>query len=569
MLNEQALFKILKHNFNYVLEHIDYNSVLNTPIKKEEIKYFTVDKSLSDPAIGDSFIVKLPYSIGLKEDVLTYLTLDGKPLFSRYEHENTELGASLFPHSINIDGNKCLMLSFDGCIGSMGGPDCWIFVYDKVNFDYENWVESYDPDCTSIVLSYYCDPSYFNQVTLTGLSVKKLDNIFLEDDVVIQNSLNVPTATAEDVNASNISVNNEITTSSLNAYSITATKIATDDNDVITKKYLENNFSTNITSQELLEIADMEYLIYDVEFKDSEVPLDRYQLYWVYDSDEDPYPITAVIECTYEDGTVTATRCISNSSGNIYHTLSTDHGKLVRARLATTHPGAGFVIRNFLLQYATKVNHLWLGDETEMRDQNITFPNAIEAGYLHIDGSYNNMTYDSYIHKMFTNSILKKIDYLYLVPRSLSSTFSNDSALEEIGTLEIDYKNNNGTSLYNMFYECTSLRIAPKMNTGIITSMQNLYYGCVSLEKIEGLDVSSVDTVIDMFKDCNKLYYVKLFSTDAQRLNNVISQLPSHPDANEYDFIIDLSDNSNTVIEQYLNTFIPPSGWSIITGGDQ
>ena len=44
MLNEQALFKILKHNFNYVLEHIDYNSVLNTPIKKEEIKYFTVDK---------------------------------------------------------------------------------------------------------------------------------------------------------------------------------------------------------------------------------------------------------------------------------------------------------------------------------------------------------------------------------------------------------------------------------------------------------------------------------------------------------------------------------------------
>ena len=170
---------------------------------------------------------------------------------------------------------------------------------------------------------------------------------------------------------------------------------------------------------------------------------------------------------------------------------------------------------------------------------------------------------------MFTNSLFKKIDYLYLVPRILSSTFYGDSALEEIGTLEIDFKNNKGTSKYNMFFECTSLRTAPKMITGIITSMQNLYYGCVLLEKIEGLDVSSVNTVTDMFKKCNKLNYVKLFSTDAQRLNNVILQLPSHPDANQYDFIIDLSDNSNTVIEQYLNTFVPPSGWSIITGGDQ
>ena len=570
MFNEQALFKMLKHNFNYILEHIDYNSVLNAPIKKEEIKYFTVDKSSCDPAIGDSFIVKLPYSIGLKEDVLTYLTLDGKPLFSRYEHENTELGASLFPYSFDANGIECLALSFDGFIEYMDGPDCWMFVYDKVNFDCENWEASYDPNCTSIFLSHYCDPTYFNQVTLTGLNIKKLDNIFLQDDVVIQNSLNVPTATAEMVNASDISVENEINTSSLNANSITVTKLATDDNDVITKKYLENNFSASITSLELLDVADMEYLIFDVEFKDSEVPLNsKYQLYWVYDSNEDPYPITAAFECTYEDGTVTVTRCNSTNSGNISHTVSADHGRLVRARLATTHPGVQFVIRNYLLQYATKVNHLWLGDKTEMRDQNVTFPKATEAGYLHLIGNYNNMTYDSYVHKMFTGNVLKKIDYLYLAPRNLSSAFAGDSALEEIGTLEIDYKYQNSNEMYNMFYNCISLRIAPKMNTGIMTDMQNLYYGCKSLEKIEGLDVSSVNVVRDMFTGCDNLYYVKLFSTDVQRLNNVILQLPSHLGANQYDFIIDLSDNSNTIIEQYLNTFTPPNGWTIITGGDQ
>lgn len=69
------------------------------------------------------------------------------------------------------------------------------------------------------------------------------------------------------------------------------------------------------------------------------------------------------------------------------------------------------------------------------------------------------------------------------------------------------------TDLMSMFDNCTSLAIAPEMNTSEATNMTSLFTNCHSLTTVPSMDTSQVTTMFQMFANCYLLTSVPEMNT--------------------------------------------------------
>ena len=75
------------------------------------------------------------------------------------------------------------------------------------------------------------------------------------------------------------------------------------------------------------------------------------------------------------------------------------------------------------------------------------------------------------------------------------------------------FDTSNVTSMYDMFYKCTSLTSVPLFDTSKVTRMSSMFYNCTSLISVPLFDTSKVTNMYDMFYKCTSLTSVPLFDT--------------------------------------------------------
>lgn len=68
---------------------------------------------------------------------------------------------------------------------------------------------------------------------------------------------------------------------------------------------------------------------------------------------------------------------------------------------------------------------------------------------------------------------------------------------------EIDSRN--ATSMYKMFFGCSSLTTVPEMDTSQVTGMYSMFFGCSSLTAVPQMDTSQVTDMGYMFYGCSSL----------------------------------------------------------------
>jgi hypothetical protein len=579
MLNEQTFLDILKHNFEYVLDsidksmkNVDYNNLLNAPIKKEQIEYFTITKDDCEPLDWDAFVVQIPRSIGLSTDVIAHLDLNGKPLTTDWNGADV---SNMYPENYELDGGTCLFLVYHG---EIMGESFDLYIYDKARFDTLHWEEIYDPNYCSIVLSYYCNPDMIDTISLSGINIKKLANEFLEDHVQIQDSLTVNSETYNDVTIHDGKItagqtelgNGSLSTNYINAYEVTVNKTPREDNDVITKKYLEANMSSTLTSEELLMIADDELLIWDLEFDNG---LDVSSGYHLIDPSYGEI-VRATLECTFEDGTIKLLEFNDDSTFTLTKPkLDNSDKKIVRLRLATSTPDKKMEIYSSISTKATKINHYWHNPnylESAGQTSLVYQSQAPYIDFLHID------TNDAdYVYKMFWFSQARVIDKMEVSAPSYEGMFcvqaTETAYLQRINELNIDFSKQTSNSCRQMFMNCSKLEeINQPLDTRRINNMTEMFANCERLRRIKQLNVSNMVSSTNVFNSCIRLNYIGLVSNDYVTLGMFMFNLPERTDGGTY--IIDISNNPQDIIDQtiYYHGGTNVRGWTIkTTRGDE
>ena len=91
---------------------------------------------------------------------------------------------------------------------------------------------------------------------------------------------------------------------------------------------------------------------------------------------------------------------------------------------------------------------------------------------------------------------------------NMSSMFSSCSSLTMVPQMDTS----NVTSMTEMFSGCTSLTTVPQMDTSNVTNMNFMFYNCKNLTKVTQMDISNVTNMGSMFDNCSKLEYIKLLN---------------------------------------------------------
>lgn len=121
------------------------------------------------------------------------------------------------------------------------------------------------------------------------------------------------------------------------------------------------------------------------------------------------------------------------------------------------------------------------------------------------------------------------------------------------------------SSMRNMFCGCSNIKVIPKLNgftnSGTV-SFENTFSGCLNLERIEQINISQMPAngSYNTFYRCEKLNYINVVSTDAERIKVLASLLPTHTDGGIY--TLDLSDNTPEVLEAFGDYTV--MSWTVI-----
>jgi surface protein len=83
----------------------------------------------------------------------------------------------------------------------------------------------------------------------------------------------------------------------------------------------------------------------------------------------------------------------------------------------------------------------------------------------------------------------------------MGSMFYNCSSLKEIPLLDTS----SVSSMYRMFYNCKSLITIPLLYTSSVSNIYRLFEGCSSLTTIPFLNTSNVSDMSGMFDGCSSL----------------------------------------------------------------
>ena len=70
-----------------------------------------------------------------------------------------------------------------------------------------------------------------------------------------------------------------------------------------------------------------------------------------------------------------------------------------------------------------------------------------------------------------------------------------------------------GTSMSNMFNNCSSLQTVPLFNTAAVLNMTSMFGSCQSLQTVPLFNTAAVTTMANMFTNCSSLQTVPLFNT--------------------------------------------------------
>lgn len=180
MLNENMFINILKNNFdilNKTFDNIDYNNLLNVPIKKEEKVYFDFSYQDFEKSEDYGFLFKVIPSINLDTSDIVTLQIDS------YEERNIKVSLDLTDDNYYIPSIECYPTS------EIVNDEYAICVCDKSRLD--NGRVIYDPDVTTIIFIDDNDGEIFpfNKITMSGINYLKLENNFLQDIVEINQLL--------------------------------------------------------------------------------------------------------------------------------------------------------------------------------------------------------------------------------------------------------------------------------------------------------------------------------------------------------------------------------------------
>ena len=94
----------------------------------------------------------------------------------------------------------------------------------------------------------------------------------------------------------------------------------------------------------------------------------------------------------------------------------------------------------------------------------------------------------------------------------------------------------NVTSMYRMFWQCSSLINAPKMDTSNVTNMSTMFASCYNLTTVPQMNTSNVTNMSSMFSSCSSLTMIP--NMDTSKVTNMgnmfsgCSSLTSAPQIN-------------------------------------
>ena len=104
------------------------------------------------------------------------------------------------------------------------------------------------------------------------------------------------------------------------------------------------------------------------------------------------------------------------------------------------------------------------------------------------------------------------------------------------------------TSMYRLFYGCTSLISITLFDTSSVTSMEVMFRGCTSLTRIPLFNTSSVTNMFFMLADCTSLTRIPLFNTSS--VTNM---------GNAFNGCVNVEDGALELYQQASTQETPPS----------
>lgn len=623
MLNERMLLDILKYNFKYISENIDYNKVKNIPAKKYIEEFFNIESSDMILVKDEStvmYIFELDSKIDFK-NFLIHIEIDDKPLY-QYSGQPIE---GQYPYKVDWDDDITTdEVSFTGYHHN-SGYELNVRILPGIDIN----ESAVDNKSVIILTSEYNDTGKvdFSNIRSYGLDLKKLDTDLLPDDARISNSLAVGEQNDIENKFKGVLVNgqgckastdcqhvygkyNEIDKEGKyinivgNGYSddsrsnahtldkegnawfkgnVSIDDMPYEDEHLINKGYLKVG-GIEIEPLELLDIADYtEYMLLNLDFSESIYKFNNSimdQLFYIYSGSS----------CAYEIVTekMTIREQILNSEESKYVCFNLDYnetGCIKNLKIVSTQP-KGLMLCYDYIDKATRINsaHIKDADRTSIwhNTSNIKYcdyliwsetradylfescSSLISVGQLYIESTLG-------AKEMFEDATnLESVEKLVIrYSNDLSYLFSGCKKLKYVG----EFIHAPMTNAYHLFYNCSSLVTIPPLDTSLTSDFRYIFSGCTSLETVEKLDVSRLDKdkCYYMFSSCSKLKYINLISNNSDNIIQILSELPSRSNANEGDYIVDISENNIEVIDGVRDycSGMTLAGWTIkFTGGD-
>ena len=141
-------------------------------------------------------------------------------------------------------------------------------------------------------------------------------------------------------------------------------------------------------------------------------------------------------------------------------------------------------------------------EEPDDSDTSVTASFAVDSTTT----STSNRSWGSYASSI--TSVMFTEGYSYVAPKYLNSWFSDCTSLETFSNAEL-LDTSNTTSMYQMFYNCSSLETLDvnSWDTSSVTTLQRMFYKCSSLETLDvsGWNTSNVTTLQQTFASCSSL----------------------------------------------------------------
>ena len=537
MLNEEMFLKILKTNYDYILNNIDFNNIKNKPFDIQELEYFNLNISEFDFFAKNTMVTSLPQSINLLADDKMVLQIDGEYVGIG----SPALTTFSYMEEYEIRTDTTMFLQYNVVLSN--GKNI------KVN------IEDYSQQGLTKVKIIFMnnDHCYVDNIRLI-----KVSGNFITSDMLDSNLL-----------LDNVTV----------AHDMKILSEPTNDASPITRKFLQES-GVLLTEEDFLDIIDSQFLVYELDFSKNSLPPGEYFICG-YDRDsifQKGFTPHFVLEYSRRGG---GSDYIHETADNLNYDFVFNNvlDDIVKIRFFCTDLYNYKHISTELLNISKNVTYIHINSRCRF-DANEYACQIEEINHICIDDSFS---LDS---KPLLNA--KRIKTIEFNSSYIDYLFENCDRIERIDNLIVNSPRPL-TSMNRTFYGCTNLKSIDLKHvdtSAIETRCREAFRNCTNLKSILNFDISTYqyrsfnyDNEY-VFQGCNNLRYLGVIATTRQSIEDIMNcsgscDIPAFGGGKEDEHIIEIF-TTKEVIEEIENEDFPfgTTGWTQYyrlkdEGGDQ